>query len=177
MIQRRFRKRCVLVALSCALPICSYALPEDDAQQIASGDYASLEYSLDTGEMVQKAHAGQTTCITQGSREICGVEIRIELTENDVLKKVTATGMPARFAVQPEANQEVAHFAGRTLVFDNEARLLTIDGDAEFSQGNTAMSHEHIEYDLNTRNIRLDQGSTESERQGRALFTPGATGN
>lgn len=176
MIPERFRKAALtLLALTAVLPSCALALPDDDSQQIHSDDFASTEVSLDTGEFVQKAHPGKPTCLTQGSRVICGAEIRFERGKDGSLKKVTATGTPARFQVQPEADQEIAHFTGRTLVFDNEARVLTIDGDAEYTQGSTRMTHEHIEYHLDTRSLALTQGS--GDEQGSFSFTPAATGD
>ncbi len=179
MIPERFRKAALtLLALTAVLPSCALALPDDDSQQIHSGDFASTEVSLDTGEFVQKAHPGKLTCLTQGSRVICGAEIRFERGKNGGLRKVTATGTPASFQVQPEADQEVAHFSGRTLVFDNEARILTIDGDAEYSQGSTGMTHEHLEYHLDPPRLVATPGSgDEGDEQGTFFFTPAATDN
>jgi lipopolysaccharide export system protein LptA len=176
MIPKRFPElRVTLLAAAIAVPTWGYALPDDDAQQLRSGDFASLELSLDTDEFVQKAHPDRPTCITQGSRVICGAEIRFERGEDGNVKKVTATGSPASFDVQPEANQEVAHFRGQVLVFDNEAHLLTIDGDAEFVRGSDMMSHEHIEYHLDTRSLIATGGGT--DEQGSMSITPATAGN
>ena len=162
--------RPLLLLVALLAPAWVHGLPEDEAQEIASEDYASIELSLDEGAWVQKGHPGVPTCINQGSRVICGDEIRIERAENGSLKKVTATGMPARFEQQPEANQGIVHFSGLTLVFDNEARLLTIDGEANFSQDNNALAHHHIEYHLDTRRIIANGGDTDA--QGRMQVTP-----
>lgn len=151
-----------LIALAIALPVAAHALPEDDAQLIESHDARTLELSLNEGEVVQTAFADRPTCITQGSRKICGAEIRFERNENNSLKKVTATGTPATFEQRPEADQEIVHFSGETLVFDQDAQLLTIDGDGKLSQGRNNMSHEHIEYHLDTGRIILDQGATDA---------------
>lgn len=164
------RRHMFALALA-ALPACAIALPEDDAQDIVSEDYASLEYSLDQGEIIQKGRPDMPTCIAQGSRVICGDEIRLERSEDGSLNKVTATGTPARFEQKPAADQEIVHFSGLTLVFDNAERLLTIDGDAQFSQGGNALTQvQHIEYHLDTRRLNADGG--DSGEGGRMVVTP-----
>lgn len=152
-----------------AVPACVWALPEDDTQKIETEDYASIDLSLERGEVIQKGHPGVPTCITQGSRVICGDEIRIEYAEDGGLKKVTAIGTPATFQLKPAANQEIAFFSGLTLIFDNAVRRVTIDGDAEYTQGDTAMAHQHLEYGLDTGTLSLS--GPEGER-GRARFVP-----
>lgn len=174
LLQRTSELRRVLLALvAAALPAWSNALPEDDAQEIVSDDYASIELALDEGEVVQTAHADRPTCITQGSRVICGAEIRLLRADDGSLRKVTAIGTPATFQQKPSAEQEVMHFSGQTLVFDNAARLLTIDGDAKWSQGKNELAHpEHMEYNLDTRRVLLNGSNADSRGTGR--FTPPA---
>jgi lipopolysaccharide export system protein LptA len=169
-------RRLVLALVAATLPGWSSALPEDDAQEILSSDYASMELALDEGELVQTAHPDRPTCITQGSRVICGAEIRIQRAEDGSLRKITSIGRPARFQQQPAANQEIVHFSGQTLVFDNEARLLTIDVDAKFSQGKNELSHQHIEYNLDTRRVSAT-GDEDALGSGRFTPPPPAEGN
>src|SRR5690606_17978052 len=91
----------LLALVLAALPASGFALPEDDTQSIETLDYASIDYAVDEGVVIQKAHPGKPTCITQGTRVICGDEIRIEHANDGSLNKVTATGTPARFQQQP----------------------------------------------------------------------------
>lgn len=162
-------RRIVLALAAAALPAWCHALPDDDVQEIVSEDYASIEIALDEGELVQKAHPDQPTCVTQGSRRICGAEIRVQRAEDGSLRRVTAVGMPARFQVQPAWDQEIAHFSGQTLVFDNAARLLTIDGDARYSQGKNELQHQHMEYHLDTRRL---SATGDANALGTGRFTP-----
>ncbi len=69
-------RRLVCALLALVSPVSGFALPDDDAQQVVFGDSASIELSLNEGEVIQTAHADRPTCITQGSRVICGAEIR-----------------------------------------------------------------------------------------------------
>lgn len=162
-------RRIVLALAAAALPIAGHALPDDDVQEIVSEDYASIEIALDEGELVQKAHPNRPTCVTQGSRVICGTEIRVQRAEDGSLRRVTATGTPARFQTQPSVDQEIAHFSGLTLVFDNVARVLTIDGDAKFSQGKNELQHQHMEYHLDTRRL---SATGDADELGTGRFTP-----
>jgi lipopolysaccharide export system protein LptA len=167
--------RAALLALALTLPLCAHALPEDDAQPANSEDFLSLDLNLNEGEWVQTAHPDRPTCLTQGSRKICGAQIRIQRNADGTLKRVTATGTPANFQQQPEVGAAVVHFSGRTLVFDQDAQLVTVDGDARFEQGTTNVGHVHFEYHLDTGRFKADAGGTDA--RGRMSFTPDATGN
>ena len=83
--------------------------------------------------------------------EIFGTEIRIEY-KDDMLKRVIATGAPARFQQQPAADQAVIHASGQTLDYDNSRRMLNVDVEAEFNQAGNVLSGHHIDYNLDTRN-------------------------
>lgn len=147
------------------------ALPED-AQQEIEVDSEGAELFLDEGLIIYTGSATEPACITQGTLKICGAEIRLERAAGDEggLQKVTATGTPATFQQQPAADQQLAHAQGRTLVFDNVARLVTADGDARFSQAGTVMTHQHIEYNLDTRHA----SASSSGAMGQMRLPPGA---
>ncbi|MGV3592605.1 MAG: lipopolysaccharide transport periplasmic protein LptA [Gammaproteobacteria bacterium] len=147
------------------------ALPED-AQQEIEVDSEGAELFLDEGLIIYTGSATEPACITQGTLKICGAEIRLERAPGDEggLQKVTATGTPATFQQQPAADQELAHAQGRTLVFDNVTRLVTADGDARFSQAGTVLTHQHIEYNLDTRRA----SASSSGAMGQMRLPPGA---
>jgi lipopolysaccharide export system protein LptA len=160
------------ILLSMLLPAAVSALPEDSEQEIVS-DYSSIDLFPEQGLVVFKGAADEPACITQGSLRICGDEIRLERTSDGSLKKVTASGTPARFQQQPAADQELVHASGLTLVFDATAQLVTIDENAELSQAGTVLTHQHIEYDLNTGNASAGGESG----QGRMVIPPPQRGN
>lgn len=172
MIQRHTPELLTLLLLGAALaPIGARALPEDAEQEIEV-DSESAELFLDEGLIVYSGSESEPACITQGTLKICGIEIRLERAPGDEggLQKVTATGMPATFQQQPAADQELAHAQGRTLVFDNVARLVTADGDARFSQAGMVLTHQHIEYNLDTR----DASASSSGARGQMRLPPNA---
>jgi lipopolysaccharide export system protein LptA len=159
--------------LASLLPSCALALPEDANQEVTA-DYTSLDLFIDQGLFVYTGSPDQPTCINQGTLQICGAEIRVEQTEDGGLKKVTATGSPARYQQQPTVDQELVHLSGETLVFDNLAQLLTADENAEFSQAGNVLTHQHIEYNITTGHAAAN-GST-GER-GSMVLPPAVPGN
>ncbi len=160
--------------LAVLLPICATALPEDAAQEIVV-DAASTELFLDQGLVVYKGTAENPARITQGSLVISGSEIRLERADDGSLEKITATGIPARFEQQPAVDQGVVQASGETLVFDNSARLLTLDVSAEFSQTGNVLTGHHIDYNLDTR--RASATSRSAEEQTRMVIPPPQNGN
>jgi lipopolysaccharide export system protein LptA len=163
MIPRRIPELIALL-VAAVLPISVTALPDDDEQEIVS-DLSDIEMDLNQGLTIFKGIADQPTCITQGTMKICGNEIRLERGQDGGLKKVTATGTPVRYQQQPEADKELAHLSGLTLVFDNVAQLLTVDGEAEFSHEGYTLTHQHIEYDLESGHVASSGGAAGGQGQ------------
>jgi lipopolysaccharide export system protein LptA len=165
------RRTTLVLLASLLLPACAFALPEDASKKV-DVDFTNIDLFLDQGLVVYTGSTDKPACATQGSVRICGTEIRLENAEDGSLKKVTATGSPARFQQQPAADQELVHASGETLVYDNVAQLVTADENAEFSQAGYALSHQHIEYDISTR-----RASSSGDGQGRMTVTPAESGN
>jgi lipopolysaccharide export system protein LptA len=136
-----------MLSAGALLAPCALALPEDRQQplQVVSDSYEAF---LDRGVFVYR---GTPAVATQGTMKISGLEITVERREDGVFTKVTATGMPARFQEQPEADQAIVHVSGNTLVFDNTAQLITADGNAESVQAGNTLSGSHIQYNIQTR--------------------------
>lgn len=162
--------RFTLLAASMLAAACTLALPED-AQQDILVDAAATDAYLDEGLIVYTGSADAAACITQGTLKICGGEIRIERGrgENRGLQKVTATGTPATYQQQLEADQGITYASGLTLVFDNVARLVIADGEAKLTQAGTVLTHEHVEYNLDTH---VAHASGKDGVQGR-MVSPG----
>jgi lipopolysaccharide export system protein LptA len=135
-----------------ALLACAHtqALPEDATQDILVAA-ASSELFLDQGLVIYRGGDDSPATITQGSLVIAGSEIRIEQGKDGALRKITASGSPARYQQQPAVDQEVVHASGLTLVYDNSAQLLTVDAEAELLQAGTTLSGHRIEYDMQAR--------------------------
>ena len=142
----------------------AYGLPEDENMPLEiEANYN--EIYLDRGYSVYRGSEDEPAIATRGSMRISGQEIVVE-REAGVIARVTARGSattPARFQQQPAVDQAIVHASGAILLFDNQARLVTADGDAEFSQAGNTLNGQHIEYNLDTRFASASGGDT-SER-------------
>lgn len=155
--------------LGCCLPLApaSYALPED-AQQPIELDWQTNEFGLDEGKMILYGTEAEPASVRQGTMQISGTEIHAEL-DGETITKVTTTGNPGRFQQQIEAGQEPLQASGLTLVFDNSAKLLTIDGNVEVMHRGTRTQVQHFEYEFTTGRFR--SSAPEGER-GRMVVQP-----
>ncbi len=143
---QHFRHCSWLVLITLCWCNITLALPEDANQQIEV-QASSSELYLDIGLVIYRGTSTNPARITQGSLQIYGTEIRIERNEG-ALKKITATGTPARFQQQLEVDQDIIKASGLTLDFDNSAGILNIDVEAEFIQAGNTLSGHHIDYDM-----------------------------
>lgn len=136
------------------------ALPEDATQPIVV-ESGSSEIYLGEGLIIHRGSPDKPARITQGSIKIEGTEIRIEQGSDGALRLLTASGTPARFQQQPEADQEIVYANGLTLSFDNDTQILTLAEEAEFIQAGNTLSGQLIEYDMNARRANASSSSTE----------------
>ena len=138
----------------------TFALPEDAHQEttIAGG---SVELYPDQGLYIIRENAEGLAHIKQGSMEISGSEIRLEITDR-ILSKATAIGQPARFQQQPTIDQAVVFLSGHNLDYDNSKRLLNIDGEASYTQAGNTLNSLHIDYHLDTRKVNATAREGES---------------
>jgi lipopolysaccharide export system protein LptA len=142
-----------LLVLPGILTFCqtAFSLPDDDQQEVAI-EGGSLELYPDQGLWIIRENAEGLAHIKQGSMEIFGSEIRLEIVDGE-LNKANATGTPARFQQQPAVDQAIVHLSGHTLDYDNGTRMLNIDGDAKYSQARDSLNGLHIDYNLDTREV------------------------
>lgn len=151
----------ILLMASCAFMFghAVFALPEDAKQEI-SIEGGTSELNFDQEIYIIREDANGLAHIKQGSMEIFGSEIRLEMVDG-VLNKAIATGTPARFQQQPAADQAVVYITGLTLDYDNGTRTLNIDGDASYSQAGNTLNGLHIDYNLDTRQVNAAAGENE----------------
>ncbi len=140
---------CLLVLAS----LCQ-ALPEDADQEIFV-DADSSEVYLNEGRVVYRGLPDNPAVITQGTLKIMGLEITIERSEGEI-RRISATGEPSHFEQQPALDQGIVYANGRSIIFDNDAQLLTVQEGARFTQDGNTMSGHYIEYNIATRVARAE---------------------
>ncbi|GEM_PF-507757 len=140
--------RLLVIGSALATPL-AFGLPEDEQKPLEI-EATSSELFLDEGYYVYRGTPEKPAVATKGSMKISGLEIIAEQRDG-VFTKVTATGSPARFQQQPEADKPVVFISGKTLVFNNADQFVTADGEAEYIQGGNTIKGDHLEYNIQTR--------------------------
>ena len=146
------------------LPCLAFALPEDKDQEVVVIASLGGEVSLDEGITIFRGTEAEPAVITQGTMEITGLEITIEADGGDLSKisRITAAGKPASFQQQPKLDQAIVYASGETIVYDDMAQLITINGSAELSQDRNILTGHLIEYEIDTKKARAE--SAENNR-------------
>jgi len=86
-----------------------------------------------------------------------GLEIRIERVEGNI-STITVSGSPAAFQQQPQIEQAIVYASGTSIILDNDNQMITIQGNAAFSQkGTIDTTAERIEYDIANRKLDATQ--------------------
>ena len=140
------------------LPAAVFALPEDKDQEVVVIASLGGEVSLDEGITIFRGTLDEPAVITQGTMEIRGQEITIEAEGGDLSKisRITAAGQPASFQQQPKLDQSIVYAKGETIVYDDLAQLITINGSAELSQDRNVLTGHMIEYQIDTKKARAE---------------------
>lgn len=147
----------ILLITSLSISNISLALPGDLEQDMITTCPARSESFLDQGLEICRGTSDEPAQISQGSLKLSGLEFRIE-REQGFIRTITATGSPATFQQQPEIDQAIAYATGATIIFNNETRIIIIQGDAAFSQeGTINTTAERIEYDITNRKLDATQ--------------------
>lgn len=148
MIPAKFRFTLSPFALALTALIVSYsavthALPSDKNETIR-GSADSLTIDQKNGVAT---YTGSVQ-ITQGSLVISANSIVIHTDADNNVKKMVATGNPARFQQQPEKDQGVVTAAAKKITYTpNDEHLLLVE-NASVEQNGAVMSGPHIDYDL-----------------------------
>lgn len=155
--------------LLCLLaPLAVWALPDDRDQEVVV-DASSSELLLDQEMIIYRGEEDDPAVITQGSMRIAGLEIVIERRGGEP-GKVTVKGNPAHFQQQPEKDKSLIHASGSTIIYDNDAQMVTVEGSARFIHEGNTLSSNYIEYDIDARRARAE--SREGEKVNMVITPP-----
>jgi len=86
--------------------------------------------------------------ITQGTIKIEADSIVVNLTSNRSIKDATAQGRPARFQQQISSDKGVARGEGQRIVYDAQAGIVTLTGNALLTQDGARFSGNSIRYSI-----------------------------
>lgn len=136
----------------------SWAL-DSDAQQPVVVEADSVE--IDELNHVS-TYSGKVT-FQQGSLLISAEKVLIE-TENRRIKRITAAGAPATFRQRPEGARDDVQGKALEIRYEGDARVLTLLGQAEFTQGSNLFSGSTMTYDLGRDTLRAQSDKAGKER-------------
>jgi len=121
----------------------AHALPSDQNQPV----------SLEADRATYNERTGITTytgnvLITQGTIKIEADSIVVNLTSNRGIKDATAQGRPARFQQQISSDKGIARGEGQRVVYDAQAGIVTLTGNALLTQDGARFSGNSIRYSI-----------------------------
>ena len=144
---------CCLIGVSIN---AAQALPSDQNQPVSlEADRAT--YNEGTGITTYTGNV----LITQGSIRIEADSIVVNLTSNRGIKDATAKGRPARFQQQISTDKGVARGEGQSVVYDAQAGLVILTGNALLTQDGARFSGNSIRYSITQGDVEA-QGSSQN---------------
>lgn len=159
------------------LPLLASLLCTSAAWALPSDKNETIRGSADNLTVDQKngiaTYTGSVE-IRQGSLIINADSIIIHTNTEGGVEKMIATGSPAKFKQQPEAEQGVVTAAAKQITYTpNNEHLLLIE-DASVEQNGAVMSGPHIDYDL-VKEVMKAEGNNNGEGQRIEIVIPPKT--
>lgn len=100
---------------------------------------------------------------TQGTMKINADKVEVERSSNGRLKSIIAYGSPVTFE-QTLDNGKPIHTNSRILSYLPEQNLVVLSGRATIWQGESRMSGERIEYNIQTQKMRAENQRNQGGR-------------
>ena len=108
--------------------------------------------------------------IVQGTLEIRANKIEISAPNNEI-SKITANGAPVSFKQKMDDGNLAKGQANKVVYLIKNKRLL-MDGNASLSQKNDKFSSNHIEYSINTGELKAGNKKAPSKNRVNVIFYP-----
>ncbi len=100
---------------------------------------------------------------TQGTMKIVADKVEVERSDSGQLKSIIAYGNPVTFE-QTLDNGKPIHTSSRTLSYFPGESLVIISGGATIWQGESRMTGERIEYNIQTQRMRAENQRSQGGR-------------
>lgn len=108
---------------------------------------------------------------TQGTMEITADKVEITRDENGNLKSVMAYGSPTTFKQMME-NGKMINSRSATINYEPAKSLIVITGKATVWQGESRMTGERIEYNVQTQTMRANNKTNSQGGRVSSTFVP-----
>lgn len=136
----------------------SWALKSDQSQPI---NVTSLEQSADL--QANKLLFSGDVQATQGTIKLNANKVEVTRNSNGTLKSIVAYGNPVKFEQQQDNGRYLKANASTLSYFPDETRIV-LNGRATIWQGESKMSGERIEYNINTQKMRAVNNNAQGGR-------------
>ena len=148
----------MVIALSAILSSPAYALKSDREQPI---NVESVEQSADL--QANKLVFSGDVVATQGSIKVKADKIEITRNSDGTLKSIIAYGSPTTFEQQQD-NGRYIRSRSSTLSYIPQETKIVLQGRAVIWQGESKMSGERIEYNINSQKMRAYNNNSQGGR-------------
>ena len=149
-----FLKQMLLITGLCVTTTVTFALPSDRNQPISMvADKAT--YNEKTGVTTYSGNV----VIEQGTMKLQASSIVAQLNSNKQISTITATGSPAKFQQQVNANQEMARGEAQRIVYSAETGILNLVGNAYLYQNGASIRSNTLKYSMNKGDIEASGSS------------------
>lgn len=142
------------------------ALPNDKYETI-KGRAATLTIDNKTGVATYSGNVN----IQQGSLNIVAESLMVHRNAQGDVEKMVATGSPARFQQQPEADKGVITASAQSITYIPAKEYLRLVDNASVEQDGSVMSGATIDYDLVSEILKAS-GNNQSDGNGVILTIP-----
>jgi lipopolysaccharide export system protein LptA len=144
--------------VAAAVPAAVHALPEDASQPIKiEAEHAELDQNAGTVVYTGSVRA------EQGTLRVTADQMTVVVQDQKVVR-ITATGQPAKYQQQLEADKGLVKADARTIVYHTQQERVDLEGHAFLEQGGNEIAGELIRYDIVAGKINAEAGDTEPVR-------------
>lgn len=154
-----------LLALVLCLATPVFAL-KDDVEKPVHIDADSALFNKEKGLAVYEGNVS----IVQGTLDIKAAKIEINAPNNEI-QLITATGSPVRFQQQMDDGKLAKGQANR-VVYQVKSKRIILDGNAVITQNNDRFASNHIEYAINSGELKAGSKKTKGRGRVKAVFYP-----
>lgn len=159
--RRTFLAKAVLIGSLSALSLSAFALPSDRNQPISLlADRAT--YNEKTGVTTYTGNV----VIEQGTMKLQASSLVANLNKDRGISTITASGSPAKFQQQVDANKPLSRGQAQKILYNAETGILTLSGGASLSQNGASISGSTLRYSMNKGDIEAlgSGGKTDAGR-------------
>lgn len=173
LFQRKIGLKIALLSALLVQPLTAFALPSDRSQPISLvADKAT--YNEKTG---LTTYTGNVV-IEQGTMKLQATAVTAQLNKARQISTVSATGSPARFQQQTDANK-TAKGQAQKIIYSADTGVITLTGNATVDQDSASIRGATLRYSMNRGDIeavgdRIGSTATStnaSQNQGRVQIT------